>query len=90
MPKFVILGSCKYEPYTVLAVPNRLDPELYEKDHEAAYAHAWEYFKPAIESADIVIVYIPEGLGEHTKRDVEYALSLGKKVVYVGHKKVYF
>lgn len=83
VPKFVILGSCKHEPYAVLAMPNRLDAKLYENDHEAAYAHAWEYFKPAIESADVVIVYAPDGIGEHTQRDLDYAIKLGKKILYI-------
>ncbi len=42
MPKITILGSCSWEPYKILAMPNRLDAELYKKDHEGAYDNAFE------------------------------------------------
>jgi len=86
MPKFVIIGSCECEPYTMLAMPNKLNPELYLSDHEKAYEEACKYFYPAIDNADFVLVYAPRGphnLGLHTKRDVEYALIKGKRIVYV-------
>jgi len=83
MPKFVILGSCKHEPYAVLAMPNRLDPELYERDHEKAYEEACKLFHPAIDNADIVIVYAPEGMGDHTRKDMKYALKKSKRVVVI-------
>ena len=85
MPKIVILGSCKYEPYEILAAPNRLDPELYETDHEEAYNRAFEaLFRPAIDRADIIIVFAPEGIGEHTQKDIKYAKHKGKPVFVVG------
>lgn len=87
MPKFVILGSCRFEPYEVLAVPNKLDSELYEADHERAYEKACEVFYPAIDESDIVIVYAPEGVGEHTRADMEYALKKGKPVYFL--RKLY-
>lgn len=83
MPKFVILGSCKYEPYEILALPNKLNPKLYREDHEKAYREACEVFYPAIEKADIVIVYAPDGIGDHTKQDMEYAKKHGKQIVII-------
>ena len=80
MPKIVILGSCSFQPYIVLALPNKLNPELYAKDHEAAYKEACEVFYPAIDECDEVWIYAPEGLGEHTLRDLEYARKKGKKI----------
>ena len=81
MPKIVILGSCSHQPYEVLMMPNKLDPELYAEDHEKAYAKACEKFYPAIEQADVVLVYVPAGeLGEHTQRDMEYAMKCGKPI----------
>jgi len=81
MPKIVILGSCSFEPYEVLAVPNKLNPELYKKDHDKAYQDAFEkVFKKAIDQADVVIVYAPTGVGLHTQKDIDYAESKGKPV----------
>ena len=81
MPKIVILGSCKHEPYEILFVPNKLDPELYEKDHELAYLEASKVIYPAIAEADEVWVYSPGGaIGKHTLRDIKYADSLRKKI----------
>jgi len=80
MVKIVILGSCLFAPYEILFVPNILDKELYEKDHEKAYLEATKVVYPAIQQADIVIVYCPDGIGEHTQRDLNFAKILGKKV----------
>lgn len=83
MPKITILGSCSFEPYEILAAPNRLDAELYEKEHEKAYDNAFEkVFKKAIEDCDFVFVYNPYGIGEHTKKDLDYAKSQGKHIVF--------
>ena len=83
MPKITILGSCAWEPYTILAMPNKLDAELYKKDHEGAYDDAFEkVFKKAIDECDFVFVYNPTGVGEHTKRDIEYAKEQGKQIIY--------
>jgi hypothetical protein len=70
----------------VLLAPNVFNPPLYASDHEKAYEEACEHFYPAIEKADEVWVYAPEGLeslGEHTKRDIEFAKKAGKKVMIV-------
>ena len=77
MPKIVILGSCRFEPYEILAVPNKV-PNAWNT--EEGYKIAAQKFYPAIEKADLIICFAPDGVGEHTKRDVEYAESLGKKV----------
>lgn len=78
--KIVILGSCRFEPYEILAVPNKI-PNAWNT--EKGYQIATKKFYPAIEKADIVIVYAPDGIGEHTKRDMKYAESLGKKIVVI-------
>jgi len=77
MPKIVILGSCRYEPYEILAVPNKI-PGAWNT--EKGYRKAAEKFYPAIDKADEVWVYAPDGVGEHTARDIQYALSKGKKI----------
>lgn len=81
--KIAILGSCKHEPYIVLFMPNKFDRELYEKDHEQAYLEACKTVYPALAEADIVIAYVPEGIGEHTRRDLKYAESLRKRIVLI-------
>lgn len=84
MPKFVVLGSCKHEPYEVLFMPNKLDTSLYKEDHEKAYAEASKVVFPAIEEADVVIVYAPDGIiGEYTKKDVRHAIRHKKKVAFI-------
>lgn len=86
MPKIVILGSCRYEPYIILLVPNKLDKKMYDKDHEKAYENACKVFYPAIEKADEIWIYAPEGieqLGEHTKRDLKFAITKKKKIFIV-------
>jgi len=77
MPKIVILGSCRYEPYEILAIPNKI-PNAWNT--EKGYKIASQKFYPAIERADEIWIYAPEGIGEHTKRDIEYAKSKGKKL----------
>lgn len=81
MPKIVILGSCKYEPYEVLAVPNKI-PNAWNT--ERGYELASKKFYPAIEKADIVLVYAPDGIGEHTQRDIDFAMSKGKPIFLFG------
>jgi hypothetical protein len=87
MPKIVILGSCRFEPYTFLAVPNKI-PGLWNT--EEGYKKAAEKFYPAMDQADEVWIYAPDGVGEHTQRDIDYALSIGKevKVLVLYQKKV--
>lgn len=83
MVKIVILGSCKHEPYEVLFMPNKLNPKLYKEDHEKAYLEACKVVFPAIAEADIIIAYVPDGIGEHTRRDLKYADSLRKRIVLI-------
>ena len=80
MPKITILGSCKYEPYEILAVPNTI-PNFHNT--EEGYLIACKKFYPAIDKSDFVIVYCPDGIGEHTQRDIDYAKQRGKKIIYV-------
>lgn len=80
MPKVVILGSCRHEPYVILRMPNKLDSKLYESNHEKAFGEACKTFYPAIDEADEVWVYAPDGIGKHTSRDIDYAKSKGKIV----------
>jgi len=79
--KIVVLGSLEHGEYEVLA-PHRIDPELYESDHEKAYEKAVKVFYPAIDEATFVVVYQPKGLGGHTETDREYAVSQGKPILY--------
>jgi len=78
MPKIVILGSCRFEPYKVLAVPDRVKGGT---NDDVGYQKASKIFHPAIQDADLVIVYAPDNrIGEHTQRDIDYAFAFGKKV----------
>ena len=80
MTRFVILGSCRFEPYDILAVPNKI-PNAWNT--EKGYELASKVFHPAMTQADVIIVYAPDGIGEHTQRDIDYAKSIGKKVYYL-------
>jgi len=77
MPKIVILGSCRYEPYEILFVPKKI-PGLWNT--EEGYRKASERCYSAIDRADEVWVYAPEGIGEHTARDLGYAKRKGKVI----------
>ena len=79
MPKIVILGSCKHEPYEILAVP--LKNKFWNTDK--GYKLATERFYPAIDKADFIIVYCPNGVGKHTQKDIEYAKKMKKKIIFV-------
>ncbi len=76
MVKIVIIGSCRFEPYEVLKVPEKNE----KWNTEEGYQEALKEFKPAIDEADIVIIHNPDGIGEHTMRDATYAVSKGKHV----------
>lgn len=82
MPRFVILGSCKHQPYAVLAMPCTFEEDMYNLEHEEAYKKAFQLFKPAIDRSNIIIVYNEFGVGEHTRRDLDYAIEQGKHIVY--------
>jgi len=77
MTKFVILGSCRFEPYEILAVPKK-EKGLWNT--EEGYKKVSERFYPAMDETDVIIVYAPDGIGEHTQQDIDYARSIGKKV----------
>jgi len=78
--KIVILGSCRFAPYQILALP---DPIPNAWNTEEGYQIACKKFYPAIDEADEVWVYAPERIGEHTFRDIQYALSKGKIVRFL-------
>jgi hypothetical protein len=80
VPKIVVLGSCRFAPYTILAVP---DPIPGAHNTEAGYEIAAAKFYPAIGECDEVWVNAPDGIGEHTGRDILYALGRGKPVFFV-------
>lgn len=85
MVKIVILGSCKHAPYEILVVPNKI-PGAWNTD--LGYEIATRKFYPAIEKADVVLVYTPDGhIGEHTQRDIDYATEKGKTIVLFGGNK---
>jgi len=52
-------------------------------NNEEGYKTAAKTFYPAIAEADVVIAYVPDGIGEHTRRDIQFAESLGKKIVLI-------
>jgi ketol-acid reductoisomerase len=85
MTKIVILGSCRFEPYEILAVPNKI-PNAWNT--EKGYKKAAEKFHPAIEQADCIIVFAPDGIGKHTQRDIDYAMAHGKYVFFAGFSKM--
>ena len=78
MPKIVILGSCRHEPYNILAKPKKLTDTPHTT--EEGYLQACKKFYPAMEEADVIIVYAPDGIGEHTQRDIDYARKKGKTI----------
>ena len=77
MTKFVILGSCRFEPYEILAVPNKIQNAW---NTDKGYEIASKIFYPAMDEADVILVYAPDGIGKHTRLDIDYAKSIGKKV----------
>lgn len=83
MVKIVIVGSCRFSPYEVLV------PSSISKLHntEEGYQKACETFYPAIQDADVVIAYVPDGLGEHTLRDLQYAVTQKKRIIVIGKKE---
>jgi len=81
--KVVILGSCRFEPYEFLAVPSR-NPKW---NTEEGYRMSTKKFYPAIQQADEVWVYAPDGIGEHTRRDIEFAKKSGKIVRVMGRNR---
>ena len=77
MPNIVILGSLRYGDYKV-TYPEKVCEDYH---NEEDYKKATQKFYPAIDEADIVIVY---GVaGEHTQRDISYAHKRGKEVIYL-------
>ena len=79
MPKIVIIGSCRYEPYEILASPKK-NP-MWNTD--IGYIQATKIFYPAIDDADEIWVYAPDGLGIHTTLDYEYARQKGKTIRFL-------
>ena len=79
MPKIVILGSCRHEPYEV-TVPKKVKGKW---NTEEGYLETAKRIYPAIADADVVIAYVPDGIGEHTRRDLKYAESLMKRIVLI-------
>ena len=80
MTKIVILGSCRFAPYEILAAPNKI-PNAWNT--EEGYKKATEKFYPAIAQADVVLVYAPDGVGEHTARDILEACRQGKEIFLI-------
>ena len=77
MPKIVIVGSCRYEPYIILTTPEKV-PNLWNT--EEGYKIASKKFYPAIKEADEIWIYAPEGIGKHTLKDIQYAKKHSKKI----------
>jgi hypothetical protein len=77
LPNIVIIGTLSKGDYKV-TYPVRLSEEYH---NEEGYQKATEIFYPAIDEADIVIVY--GDFFEHTLRDLKYAYSKGKNIIFV-------
>ena len=89
MPNITILGSCRHSPYTILAKPDPLNPAYTVESHhefntDEEYVNACKIFYPAIDQSDIVIVWAPDGVGDHTAKDIEHADRQGKRVIVIG------
>ena len=69
-----MLGSLRFEPYEVLFVPIT---------NPKGYQDAFENCKKAMDGSDLIICYAPDGIGEHTGRDLEYAKTTKAKIVIV-------
>jgi hypothetical protein len=76
-PNIVIVGTLSEGDYKV-TYPIRLSEDYH---NEKGYQEACKKFYPAIDEADIVVVWgIP---GHHTQRDINYAKSKGKNIVFL-------
>jgi len=84
MVKIVILGSCRFEPYDILFTPKKIKGKW---NTEEGYIIASKKCYKDIEEADEIWVYAPDGIGGHTQRDINYALSIGKKIHIIGDSK---
>lgn len=80
MMKIVIIGSLRHGPYEIIKVPFPI-PNADQSDE--GYAIAAKDFYPAIDEADEVWVYAPEGMGIHTTLDYQCALLRGKTVRFL-------
>ena len=90
MVKITILGSVRFSPYDILAKPDPLNPKYTVATHDAfqteeEYENACDLFYPAIEASDIVIISAPpDGVGHHTKRDMQHAIDHDKTIIIIG------
>lgn len=89
MVNITILGSCRHSPYNILAKPDPLNSSYTKETHELhnteeGYQNACKLFYPAINGSDIVIAWVPDGIGHHTWRDIKFARSMGKRVILIG------
>jgi len=92
MVNITILGSCRFSPYNILAKPDPLNPNYTVENHhtyntEEEYVNAAKIFYPAIENSALVIVYAPDGIGKHTRKDMEHAVKNGKRIIVVGSQE---
>ena len=69
-----MLGSLRFEPYEVLFVPIT---------NPKGYQDAFENCKKAMDESDLIICYVPDGIGEHTGIDLEYARTTDATVIVV-------
>lgn len=80
MTKIVIIGSLRHAPYEIIKTP---EPILGADQSDEGYAIAAKDFYPAIDEADEVWVYAPDGMGVHTTLDYKCALLRGKTVRFL-------
>lgn len=83
MVKITILGSCRFEPYEILAVPKANELHNTEK----GYLIAFKKFKKAMDESDLIICYTPDGIGEHTKRDLKYARTTNATIIVISKEE---
>lgn len=76
MVKIVILGSTRHAPYEILA-PEKIPGAT---NDDPGYEVAKKTFHPAIDAADLILVWCPDGIGEHTQRDIDHAVKAGKRI----------
>ncbi len=86
--KITILGSCRHSPYEILAKPDPLKSSWTRETHELhntedEYLNATKLFYPAIEASDVIIVWAPDGIGEHTQRDIDHAHEHNKRIIII-------
>lgn len=90
--RVVVLGSCRFAPYQITA-PATIS--IIDQRQAVAYKLrvlgkqklsqklAAPIFHSDIDACDEVWVYAPDGIGEHTQQDLDYAKSKGRTIRFI-------